>query len=508
MEKKRKARLKKLFYFLSPLAADPAKWKAFRDYLGGPLLGNSARDVGILDAVSKVLHLDGAKAERLLILAILPGKDPNLSTSLSHLRKRLNSLLEHYYKFEAFLQYRQDEMKQWSYLLVAADRYNWDDYFPWIHRKKVEGFLEQQSKDGGYFLYKMLIADLKDQHAMRKEKDLGDWGDRYQEEIKALEQFHAIQLLKLSCNILTQNLSGGSNISLPALLPAVLNEIETHPESQAQLTCLYYHILKGLSEPKSHQHYPELKALLIEFGGEFGKEEARVLFQNALNYCSLRYNIFRSRGDQEKVKFFQQELLYLYDHCLKQGILFQGAGDERWIDHGDFKNIVALFCILREFKWVETFIEQYSSKVVKRIREVAKIFALGILNFHQGRYHEAESYFVETRQELKDSHDRYYSLSLKTYYLRVLFEREKYVDCSQIASNYIKSIRSNRHSPPQENKIHLQFCHWIKEMSDILTGVPGKRKRELEQLIQEVDKGGNVVAKDWILNKIRELREG
>ena len=510
MKHKEQHRLKKLLFFMRPLHKSRKDWQGFREFLVSPLHGNSQREAEILDQIGSILENDesGANAEKILCEAILPDHDYALAATKSNLRRRLNPILEHYYAYEALLSFQKDEVAQWKYVVQKANRSRWDAYFIWLYTNKAQKALDALPRTELYHIHQMFFAEQLDYFLSRQNNEAAEIENRYQEELNALIDLHAIQLLKLACNKLNYHLlTKKATPPNTPILAELIRELERSWESQDALVKMYFHILQGLYGTDQDQHYFVLKPILFNEALKYGKEEARTLFQHATNLCMRRYNSYKSNGEAASTLTFQQEILRLYNYKLEQGIIFREYNGRAYIDHGDFKNIVLIFSKMEEFDWVQNFIDQYGNQVLKNMQGVVKNFNYGVLAFFKKEFRAAERLFNLVRQDLRDSNDQYYALSAKGYYLRVLFELQKFDDCEREAKNIAKSINRNKLLPASQKEKALQLCFHIRDLCRAVTETTNKQNSTLDQLSLKIESGAPSFSLEWLREKVKAARK-
>ena len=452
----------------------------------------------------------GKAADEKLFHLIFPGTSYENAAARKNMRAKLSPFLELYFEYEALLRFQQDTPTKWRYVLQSANEDRWDAYFPWLYGKKAMKSLEQGPRDDAFFIHQMDLSYQRDVYLSRQKEDVLRFKDKYQEELHALNSLYAINLLKLACNIRNQSqLSGDpAERSLPMpLLQAMLEVVERNFDRQELSVQMYFLIYLGLEKPEEEEHFFRLLPMLYSHALSLGRQEARMLFQHANNYCIRRYNHYKASGVAEKTMAFQRDLVALYRFQLKEDIMFEAAKGNQYIDHGDFKNVVVHFCKLGEFEFVEEFVEFYSGRVIKDLQLVARAFTLGILRFFKGEFEQAEKLFYQVRSELKDSNDRYYSLSVKGYYLRTLFELGKVEDCEREAVNVSKGIRSNRRLPREDRQKYLQFCLFLKGLCRASGETARKREKQLGALKEKIETGPPTVSADWLLGKVATYRK-
>ena len=507
MKHKEHGRLKKLLYFMRPLAEDQSKWKRFREFLGSPLHVNSKLKVKMLDGIGQILDDPGPIAEEKLCQWLFPGKSYQDEKLRKNLRSKLSPLIENYLEFEALEEYQKDKARMWRYALQTANQNQWDMYFPWIYEKKAVRAVDSSPHDENYYAHQIDLAHQKDDFLSRQKQDASEVKGRYREELSALNSYHALTLLKLSCNIRNQALLAGEEGApiIPGLVP-VMDRVRKDWEDQEKIIQIYYLILCGLLRPEQEVEFFRLRAILTEEGMRYGKEEGRKMFQHVNNYCNRRYNHYKAQGNKAKTLKFQKELLDLYRYQVREGIIFHSGEKGEFIDHGDLKNLVLHFAQMGEYEFVAELIDRYSDRVLKDLREVSQVFNRAILDYFKGNFPEALRGIIRVMTELTDSTDRVYALSAKGYYLRILFELGSIEDCKRESVNMSRNIRRNKHYSRSRREKYLQFCLHLQALCKAVTE-PGPAKQEgLTDLNHRIQTGPPSISVSWLQKKITELQ--
>ncbi|MCB9234772.1 MAG: hypothetical protein H6581_24175 [Bacteroidia bacterium] len=495
------SRLKKILYFFEPLARNPEKWLQFKEYLISPLHANSPKAGEILDCMGQILRKIPANPEAALAELVFPGKSYADPATRSHLRRRLSPILEHYFEFEAFLSYRQNEALVWRLALHQANELKWDPYFPWLYQKKGLKSLENLPRTENWYLYKMDLSEQWDIFSSRQEKNYAHSPDRYQGEWQALDAFHTLSLLKLACNMYIHAQEANIPFQPPPLLRPLLKFIRKNPDQTEPLIRIYSLIFKCLKNASSTRPYLKLEELILAQATHFGKNEALNLCSHATNLCTIRYNLHRAANHAEESDLFGNKLMRLLEFQLDNRILLEVSDGVEYLDHRQFKNIVDMFSRLGDFGRAGKFVEKYSALLLKEMREIARDFALGILKFRQTDFAAAEDYFFRALQPLKDSHDPNFALSVKGYYVRALFERQKWEDCEREAYNFGRSARKNQTLPAQTRQKFVRFTLFSQELCRIEAGPPALRPAALADLKSRIETGPPVISRDWLLHK-------
>lgn len=498
--------LKKLLYFLGPLSADRTGWNGFRAFLESPLHVHSRKKAELLKQIGQVIHQPGENMEQKLCELAFPDKVSTSTATRHHLRRRLSSLLMHYFEYKALQQYQQDPPARWSYILQAANQHQWDHYFPWLHGKARQVLVLDGEGETRY-MHEIGISDHHSAHLSRTRGTKAYPAARHTQELHEVETLFAIQTLKVHCNSLSEALLQGEEaITISPLTQALLQQIGDHLDHFPALAQLYHLVFLGLTEPDRASHYHALKAALFRHASALSQGEIQILIQHTTNSCIRHYNLCKSTGNQADTNRFQQELIELYDFQLEQGTLFREEDGKPAMNRGDFKNLVVYFCKMGALGWVEHFINTHHEKIPGNLKVGARIFMQAILEYYREEYQKAESLILDALGELKRSTDRAYFLSARGYYLRILYVRRKTEDCLREAMNLAKSIRLDPELSLVEQKKHLQFYLYVQALCKLRGMPPSEKKQALARLEQKIARGTPSLSRNWLQEQTRRAR--
>src|SRR5690606_3561186 len=130
-----------------------------------------------------------------------------------------------------------------------------------------------------------------------------------------------------------------------------------------------------IQKHEEEQYFQQLKLLIENEGHCFQKKELQTLFIYLMNYC---IDVKINSGHTE----YYLELLSLYKTALDQKIIFEN--DELNPHH--YKNIITVSLHVKEFNWVEYFIQEYSQHLPKAEEQNALNYNLANLFFHKKEY--------------------------------------------------------------------------------------------------------------------------
>lgn len=155
---------------------------------------------------------------------------------------------------------------------------------------------------------------------------------------------------------------------------AILVRAGQQPGSDGTAVSVYLHCYKMIKNPAEESHFRCFKEILLHRSQDFGHDEIRGLYLLAINYCIKRVN------DGHKTYF--SEVLDLYKSGLQGGRLFENGLLSRFTYH----NIVAAGLQLKDYDWVERFINEYKGSLERAYRESSFSFNLARLEYSRKNY--------------------------------------------------------------------------------------------------------------------------
>ena len=188
-----------------------------------------------------------------------------------------------------------------------------------------------------------------------------------------------------------------------------LDELVSHAKHQGLLNepfiLIHYICLKMLQAPENETHFLQFKQKLIELGGNFSPKELRELYLLAINHCIKQIN----QGNT----IYYDSVIELYEKGLENAILLERGKLSRFTYH----NIATAGIKTNRMKWVETFINQYKTKLEQAYQESAFSFNQARLAYHNKQYNKALPLLQKANYK-----DVLLNLAAKTLLLKIYFE--------------------------------------------------------------------------------------
>ena len=314
------------------------EWKDFRRFLSSPYFNQRKDVLQLFDFIEesrllKIVDLDKRRAFK----KIFP-KENYQDAKIRHLMSYLMKLLK---SFLIQQQIEVDEVHQKIKLCHILRKKGIDKMFEkeWSSTQKLQ---RQQSLRNTHFYYNNYQLNLERSEYLHQNQRSGEMN--LQEMTDELTTFYIADLLRQACSVLAHQ-SMNSQIYELKLLPTVIQLLEQGWLLQVPTVAIYFHSYRALNDLKNENDFYRLPILIKENWEQFPRAEIRDILVLAINYCIKRLN----RGDKE----FIREAFELYRFGLEKEILI----NNKILLLYTYKNILKLGLALKEYNWVESYLE-------------------------------------------------------------------------------------------------------------------------------------------------------
>ena len=129
----------------------------------------------------------------------------------------------------------------------------------------------------------------------------------------------------------------------------------------------------------------------------------------------------------------------------------------RYMTHITYINTVVTGLEVKEFKWVDRFIEDYKSELDANISENAFAFCRALFFYNTGEYEKA----LERAAEVK-SEDLAFKHQLKSLYLKIYFDMNESEPFYSNIDGYKHFINSERYVAAPTKPVFLNYINFAK----------------------------------------------
>lgn len=408
---------------------------------------------------------------------IFPRIYPNEKFDDSKMRQVMHFLFKAMEEYLFFQKESQNEIKKKiSLLKVYGERYL-DKAFNKT-QKDIENHMQKAlnpKEDDliNYYQFQKEVGDFKSKIKRSQELNLQELTDAY-------DRAYIAEKLKHACLILSHQRVYNAQYEI-GLLEEILAFTEKNNLLENQRIGIHYYLYKILSENKVEDFYL-LKEYLAEVTA-IPKIEIRDAYIYSINFCASQIN----SGN----KIFLKEAFLLYKNGIEKEVFIENKILSKWT----FKNAVVVALKLKEFEWVENFIQNYSQFLEEKHQKGFLYFNYAMLYYETGNYEKALD--VIHKYEFKDI---LINIESRMILIKIYYEADEF----KILESQLESMRAYL----QRKKVigyHKEVYKNIIRYTKKLLKVNPYSKAQKEKLKLEIETAKPLTEKAWLLKQLAEL---
>lgn len=248
---------------------------------------------------------------------------------------------------------------------------------------------------------------------------------------------------------------------------------------------LAYNLLMLFLDEDNESHFYNTRELLLNHESEFHMLHINNANMNLKNYCKRMI----LKGKEK----FLKELFEIY----KIDIQKQTYSLLKDMSFRYYTDVVETAIKLKEYAWVNEFIEEYKSVLPADSQENTYLYSLALYEFAMKNYENS----LELLSKVKYN-DVYHKMKLRSLLLMLYYE----LDYGDLLFSHLDSFNHfllNDSLITDERKIYYSsFIKYIRHLS----GVKDKgKKHDLQSLNQKISNDRTIFNKEWLIEKINEL---
>ena len=423
-------------------ALDAKELKKFDDWVKSPFFNKNKKVKTlwsfVLKHAPKYDDRDFTKEKAYYIL--FKNKDYN-STQFNNIISDLLKLLFQYLAYQNFQKTSEFEKTCLMNELFAKGL---NDSMLKISKRYQKAKARTPIRNSSHFFDNYLFYKQIDEYQLTQ--PTRDFNENLQLKNDELDLFYVATKLKIASDMASRNLVVQGNYDCH-FLDEVLERIEKNFEFYQAYPAItvYYNVIQTMTS-KDENYYFQLKDLLANNLSIFPKEELRVIYDYARNYCIRKIN----QGNST----YYKEILSLYQFLLDKQIIFKNGYLTQW----DYKNIVTVGMRLKEYDWTEQFIHKYKIQLPPKEQENAYIYNMAVYHYERKAYEKSLLMLHEVRFTDASYHIGAKVIQIKSYY--ELDESEAFYSLIETFRIYI--IR-NRKLSEYRKKANLNFLKLVQK---------------------------------------------
>ncbi len=462
-----------------------AEFRKFGDFLSSPFHNKSKNILQLYELISEKFENFDSNTVSIKKIAnnIYPG-ERNSDQSARSLISNFTKLLE---KFFIYNEFEKNPLQMKVTLLKALHSRNIPKSFEMTSKEiTLMGNIEFNRNTEFYYN----IYDYKGTLAEYTGKDLDINLDKsYYEVSDYLDYLFMVTKLKIINSLLARRFESLSSIKLKfwgtdETLEFIEKNIQKihkeHPTIYSE-----YKILMMKLKPQTERHFDDLEKHVFRNIKKYNVEELEEVYYSLTNYCVNKIALGETR--------FLRHLFAINTNFEKNGFY----SNKKNIQYTDFMAVVICGINLKEMKWVEYFVDTYKSNIMLETKRDCINLSNALISHAKRKYKESISYLSKISYK-----NVYFYLKSKETLIKVFYEQGEFDSILSVidaAKHYLK-----RH----EDTLYMHYDRYVLFLNLVnrLIKINNKDKFEIKSLINELDLNRNAIAREWLIEKLIELK--
>ena len=279
----------------------------------------------------------------------------------------------------------------------------------------------------------------------------------------------------------TKDLFAGLNIE------PILDRLRAGNEKEYSVFLIfYYRAMLSLNEKE--EDYLKFKKAFLGNTWLFNRQTSYNLITTLETYCinNIKFNSAKYRAELHEVhrKSIELDLLKLYV--------------EGYLNLLKFWNIFINSVEINSVDWAEEFAEAHYKDLEPDSREGAINFARAIIYYKRQDYDKALEMLNKTKLS-----QFLFKLSIKTFYLRIYFEKGDYQSAGFALDSYKQFLYKNKTISDAYRSNYLNFAAAYYDLMKAFSGEKKQSKTEMKEKIESYS--ANINSKQWLLDMAEKL---
>lgn len=382
-------------------------------------------------------------------------------------------------EYLAYQQYQQQKVFPKIYLAKAYRHLNLEKHFN-QEVKSTRNALDKMAI-GQDYLHAQYLLEME--HYAFAESRRRTTSNNLQELSETLDIRIISGKLRQSCLLLAHQAVFKTDYNY-TFLPELLQYLENSTYLENPAIGMYYYCYRALTE-NNPVHFQQFKEELLKNQSRFSVDELRDCFLMAINYCIKQIN--QGLGE------YQREAFDLFKSALVSDVLVIDG----YISRFSYTNIVASGLKLKEFAWVDQFLDEYKQLLEPRYRS----------NY----YHYCRArYFVDLKDYEKampllsavDEKDLLVSLDSRNMLIKIYYELGEYETLESLL-NSMQTFISRKKVMAYHRNHYLGTIQFTRKLL-YLSPTNEKAYRKLKKEILETE---FLPDREWLMAQVKAFNK-
>lgn len=296
-----------------------------------------------------------------------------------------------------------------------------------------------------------------------------------------LDAYYYATKLQFATNIMAQTFVV-REVNPPDFIEPLLAKLKDAAFLEEPIIKLYFLALHFLMNKEAKESFITYQENLNRHYEVIPERLLTELYAYAFNYAILQ--ILQGQEDYRPILF------KLYKDAICQGALLQNG----FIQAALYKNIATNALRLKEYQWLEDFLENYRIHLHPKEREDAYQYNRAKLHFEKKEYKKA--YHILLTVEYAD---RFYQIDAKRLLCKIDYETSAPTLEAHLEALYMQMYRE-KDLTAKTVKSNKNFRSVLRR----LISIPNSKKTDFKKLQEQIMQAEVIAERPWLLEKVKE----
>ncbi|HMS32548.1 MAG TPA: hypothetical protein PKC91_00545 [Ignavibacteria bacterium] len=460
----------------------------FEDFVFSPYFNKQRNNVKLFQYLKSLYpHIRNIDISKENLSVNVYGESKVNDVKIRKLISEFSILME---RFFSQIEMEEDSIRNKILLLGALRKRGFQKRFEMNHRTISNILKKVYSKDESFYLNKI---NLVNEIFYFKFGDIrGELEIGLQEKSDNLDYFYAFT--KLHCfnemihneGVINKNKFFNKK-NFNEIISLVENNKDEIYKNHPNLLIIYYVV--NMFQTLDDKYLYGLIDFLKNKEKKFRKKNLKYYYHYLTQYFVKKTNMghveFRQKAF-EMYKYMKERRLFVIDNI---------------ITDFEYNNVVNICLSLKEYDWVDSYIEEYKKYLDPNFASDAYNLAKAKLLFHRKEFDNIFTYL--NKVEIRDAN---YYVHSKFLLGKVYFDMNNVNGVKYIIDNLRQYLRIKKSISEEQSDIIKKFIYYISELIKIKESIPSSKKSLKLILKKELDNEVKLVTnKDWFYEKINKF---
>ncbi len=457
----------------------PLEIKRFGEFVNSPYFNTNSRLISLYNEIRKFYpeFQDKEFTKEFLFSKLFPKEKYKDET----IRNYLSDLTELGEEFLSITNIQRDRFTYTKHLLMELNIRELDRHFEKNMKVAIASLEKRSIKDDTFYHDKFVLeSEINLFNEIRGKFSLFE----HQKQQDFLLKFFIIKLLKIHCYMLNHNIYISDETYNLIYLEELLDHLKKTSYKDLPILEIYYLKLL-LYITQSEDNFHKLKKLFLANVSLLGKEEQHNTFVTLTNYCTRK--VQEGNRSFYKDNFELRKLMITGDYYLRNRI-----------DTTMYKNAVKSAMRVKEFDWADKFADDFKEKIDQASKQSAFCYVKALVHFYRKDYRTSLEFLSKTGTEDFSNKIEIKNLSLKIYY-----ETNEIDPLYSLIDSYRHFLNNNEF----EKELHkIRNLNFLKFVHSLIKLKENPDDYLIVTMKKEIEQANPIIEKDWLLEKIEEMK--